>query len=99
MLLVFSVSLLTIAFNIEAVRASGFVYIRADGSIEGTTNIMTVDNVIYNLTDNLYGSIIIERNNIVVDGAGYTVNGKGSETGIYLSGRNNVTLKNVEVTN
>ena len=35
------------------VEASGTITIKADGSIEGTTDIMTVDNVTYTFTANI----------------------------------------------
>jgi parallel beta-helix repeat protein len=42
---------------------------------------------------------VVERDNIVVDGAGYTVQGMGASYsgGISLSGRGNVTIKNTNV--
>jgi len=84
---------------IQAVAPARAIYIRADGSVEGTTHITSVDNVTYAFTGNIYDEIVVERDNIVVDGAGYTVQGTGSGTGIDLSDRSNVTIKNVEVTN
>jgi len=53
----------------------------------------------YTFTSNIYEPIVVTADNIIIDGAGYTVQGTGSGTGIDLSDRNNVTLKNVEVTN
>jgi parallel beta-helix repeat protein len=45
----------------------------------------------------------VERDDIVVDGSGYTVEGAGAFTsslyGIYLDGRSNVTIKNTNVKN
>ena len=87
-----------LATNIHFAKASGTVYIRADGSIDPTSApISTVDNVTYTFSDSIYDSIVIERDNIIVDGANYTVQGSGSGTGIYLSNRNNATIKNVEI--
>ena len=86
-------SMLTLAFNIQAVNAQGgTIYIRADGSIDPpTAPISTFDNVTYTLTGDIFNdSIWIERDNIVVDGAGYMV-----ENGIRLSDRINVTIKNM----
>jgi len=40
---------------------------------------------------------VVERNNIVVDGADFTIQGTGSGVGIDLTGRSNVTVKNMEV--
>jgi parallel beta-helix repeat protein len=94
------IGVLTLAFDIQQVKASGTIYIRADGSVEpSTANITSVDNVTYTFTNNINDYIVVQRNNIVVDGAGYTLRGTGSGTGIDLSYRNNLTLKNVEVTN
>jgi len=99
MLTLLFVGILSLTFGIQPVKAIGTIYIRADGSIEGTTDIMTVDNVTYTFTDNINGSIVIERDNIVVDGAGYTLQGTGSGYGIELSYRSNVTIKNMEIKN
>ena len=93
------VGILSFTFDIQQVEGSGTITIKADGSIEGTTDIMTVDNVTYTFTDNINGSIVIERDNIVVDGAGYTLQGTGSGYGIELSYRSNVTIKNMEIKN
>jgi parallel beta-helix repeat protein len=93
------ISTLTAAFNIEPVKAEGeTIYIRSDGSIDPpTAPIFTVDKITYTFTGNIYDSIVVERDNIVVDGMDYTVEGTGSETGIFLSGRSNVTIKNVYI--
>jgi parallel beta-helix repeat protein len=84
--------------RVQKVEASGTIYIRADGSIDPPgAPISTVYNVTYTFTDNIFDEIVVERDNIVVDGAGYTVEGSGIRTGISLTGRSNVTIKNVEI--
>ena len=93
------IGFLGLAFRVQRVEAAGTIYIRADGSVEGTMDISSVDNVTYTFTDNINDEIIIERDNIVVDGAGYTLQGTGSEIGIYLLFRSNVTIKNMEIKN
>jgi len=71
-------SMLSVMFNVQMVKASGTIYIRADGSIDpSTTPISTTDNITYTLIDNIYDSIVIERDNIVVEGAGHEVRGTG----------------------
>ena len=89
------------AFNVQPVRASGTIYIRADGSVDPpTASISTVDNFTYTLTgDIFFESIAVERDNIVVDGAGYKVLGTNEKdtSGISLSRRRNVTIKNMEI--
>jgi len=100
MVILLITSMLALAFSIQPVKASGTIYIRADGSIDPpTAPISSSDNITYTFTDNIYDEIVVERDDIVVDGAGYTVQGTGSGNGISLSSRYNVTLKNVEVTN
>jgi parallel beta-helix repeat protein len=98
MLTLLLIGMLPLAFNIQPVKASGPIYIRVNGSIDpSTANITTVDNVTYTFTDNNYDMIIVERDNIVVDGIGYILQGTGSGTGITLSGRSNVTIKNMKI--
>jgi len=104
MLTLLLASMLTLAFNIQPVKAEGTIYIRADGSIDPPdAPISTVDYVTYTLTGNITSDadgVVVERSNIIIDGADYTV--EGSRTypyiGIYLSGVNNATIKNVNVT-
>jgi parallel beta-helix repeat protein len=74
-------SMLIFAINIQSGSAawSGSVYIRTDGSIDPPdAPIYTTDNVTYVLTDNITSDLIgidVERSNIVLDGAGYTIQG------------------------
>jgi len=101
-LLAFVSVLLSMAMVVWFIRpavAEETIYIRADGSIEGTTDISSVDNVTYTFTDNIFNqSIVVERDNIVIDGASYTVQGTGSGRGFDLRGRNNVTIKKTYIT-
>jgi len=92
------VGILTSPFNIQLVRASGTIYIRADGSVDPpTASISSVDNVTYIFTDNINDSIVVKRDDIVVDGAGYTLQGTGSGTGVVMSDRINITIRNLEI--
>ena len=80
------------------VPADTKIYIRADGSIEpSTANITTADKVVYAFTGNNPERKIIERDNIIVDGNGYTLQGTGSY-GIALFQRHNVTITDLTVT-
>jgi len=98
MLTLLLASMLTLTFNTQPVKASGTIYIRADGRVDPpTAPISTVDYVKYTLTGNIYNSIEVQRNNIVVNGAGYTVRGIGSGAGIALHQITNVTIRNVVV--
>jgi len=76
------------------------IYIRADGSVDPpTAPISSIDNVTYALTADINRSIVVERDNIVVDGAGYTLQSPYPRyyKGINLTGRSNVTIKNMEI--
>jgi parallel beta-helix repeat protein len=97
------VSTLTLAFNIQPVKASGTVYIKADGSIDPPdAPISSVDNITYTLTGNITSDadgIVVERSNIIIDEAGYTLQGTGAwlSKGIDLSGMCNVTIINANI--
>jgi len=95
-LLLIGISMLE--FDIQPVVASEIVYIRANGSVEGTDKIQRVGDI-YTFTGNINDSIVVERDNIVLDGAGYTLQGTGrfDSRGIDLSGRSNVTIENMQI--
>ena len=78
------------------------IYIRADGTIDPSpSSVSKISDTQYTLLDDIYGSIVIEKNNIVLDGANYVHNGdnKALSHGIDLTERNNVIIKNLEITN
>jgi parallel beta-helix repeat protein len=89
--------LLGVAVKVERIDASGTIYIRANGSVEGTDKIASADNITYALTGNISDSIVVERSNITIDGNGYTVQGSGSGNGFYWYDINNVTVKNTDI--
>ena len=95
------IGVLTLTGEIKPAKSewTGTVYIRADGSIDPPdAPIVTYDNITYTLTDNITSSengIVIERDNIVVDGAGYTIQSTG--IGIDLPNRSNVTIENINI--
>lgn len=82
--------------NVHRVEASATIYISEDGSIVPmTANITSADNVTYYFTDHNYDSIVVERNNVTIDGAGYMLKGTGIGTGIRC--RRNVTIKDIQI--
>jgi parallel beta-helix repeat protein len=91
--------LFVLAFTVQSAKAEfGTIYIEPDGRIyPSTAPIKNVGNVTYTLTDNINESILVLRNNIILDGAGYAVQGTGNGTGIALSGRSNVTIRNMTI--
>ncbi|MEM4713499.1 MAG: C25 family cysteine peptidase [Candidatus Bathyarchaeia archaeon] len=85
-------------------RATQPIYIRADGSIEPSTEYIERDGNVYTLTGNIAAEgdiIVIEKDNIVLDGAGYTIQGLVGKygAGIRLIERSNVTIRNIVITN
>jgi parallel beta-helix repeat protein len=103
------IGILTLAFNIQPVKASGTIYIRADGSIDPPTAPIQRVGSTYTLTDNIFvdypnDGIVVERDNIIIDGAGYTIEGSkigsGPEPwtyGIDLAHRNNVIIEDMKI--
>jgi len=87
-------------------QSSGTIYIRSDGSVDPDTAPIQIDGNIYTFTDNINidsgdCGIQVDRDNIVIDGAGFTLQGTAAyiSRGIDLSGRSNVTIKNMEIRN
>jgi parallel beta-helix repeat protein len=93
-------SFFAFAFTIQPAKAAtGTIIINPDGSISSPVpaNITTTDNVTYTFTDNNYLPITVSRSNITINGNGHTLQGNGAGTGINLSLRSNVTIKNMGI--
>jgi len=93
--------------DIGIVKAESTIYIRADGSVEGTDKIQRNGNV-YTFLGNIsidgsgVDGIIVERDNIVIDGADYALQLTGdmeSSIGIMLMERTNITIENLRILN
>ncbi len=100
-LIIALVGTLGVASKVQKVEASGTIYINADGSVDPpTANITSTDGITYAFTGDIFNdSIVVLRSNIVVDGAGYMLQGTGINysVGIRLSMTSNVTIKNLEI--
>lgn len=84
-------------FPVRTVKAdNNTIYIQTDGSINPPTAPILRVGETYTLTANITESIVIKKDNIVVDGAGYMVYGVG-DVGLDLSHRKNVTVRNFRV--
>jgi hypothetical protein len=91
---------------VQPVKAQflGSVYIASDGSIVGTNTIQR-NGDIYTLTANISGGIQVQKSNIVIDGAGYSLdeggidltNGIGQDP--TRSTISNVTIENLYIVN
>ncbi len=88
------------AFKVMPIRASGTIYIRADGSIDPqTAPISTVDNITYTLVGDIYDRVVVQRSDIIVDGDGHTLQGIGNGTAFLIPSVNNVTVQNTNIKN
>lgn len=93
--------LAVVMFNVTPVRAQGTITINADGSISPLGAPMQQNGNVYTLTGNITSNSVgieIERSNIIIDGAGYTVQGYGGGEGLDSS-MSNVTIKHTNVQN
>jgi len=87
-----------LAVRVQMVEASGTIYIRANGLVEGTDKIATADNITYTFTDNINDSIVIERSNIIIDGDRHTLQGvTHTGKGFSLNNIDNVTIKSTNI--
>jgi len=84
---------------------SGIIRIKDDGTIVGTDKIVQNGSV-YTLTGDLQASVgqneaylFIEKDNITLNGAGYTVKGEGLGSAIYMLRSQNVTVANFTIQN
>jgi parallel beta-helix repeat protein len=81
--------------------ASEVIYIKTDGSVEGTDRISSADNTTYVVTGDIDLPVVVERNTIIVNGSGFTIHGSGNQsdflTGLDLTGVTNVTVENLNV--
>lgn len=69
----------TIAFNIQPVGSNETIYIMPDGSVYPPTANSKRWKCFLHFADDIYGSIVVERDNIVVDGAVYSLQGNRSK--------------------
>lgn len=74
------------------------IRINSDGNVEGTNALRRVDNV-YSLTRDISDTIVVLCDDIILDGAGYTLQGKGESTGVFLQDMSSITIKNLKIAN
>lgn len=104
-LLVFS--MMVIAQPVRLVNANGIpappinhIFIESNGTVEPSTAPLLRDGNTYVLTGDMpNSSIVVNRDNIIIDGAGHGIHGYGFGyyDGIIISYRTNVTIKNLDI--
>ncbi|PVX23090.1 MAG: hypothetical protein CW716_12935 [Candidatus Bathyarchaeum sp.] len=78
------------------VEANGTIFINADGSVDGTNKILR-DGNLYVFTGDVFGSVVVEKDDVVIDGSDFSLEGTDVGTGISLRERTNVTVQNLAV--
>lgn len=73
------------------------IYIDSEGTVRGTDSIQRIGDK-YTLIHNVFGNLTVQREDAIVDGAGYILEGDGKSTGILLTSKN-VTITNFHLTN
>jgi parallel beta-helix repeat protein len=74
------------------------IEITESGTVNGTDRIQRSGNV-YTFTGDIEGSIVVLCSGVVIDGAGYTLQGDGSLTGVWLQEQSNVEIRNLHIRN
>lgn len=101
-LLILSFSIASFAVLAQAQTPfSGAIIIGSDGSINPTSAPIQKSGETYKLLDGFAGNITIQRDNIVLDGAGFvissTITGTETTVGVDLPFRSNVTVTNLQI--
>jgi parallel beta-helix repeat protein len=97
-------TMIMLTFNLRPAEAQlGSIIINPDGSITpGGAPISNTSNYYY-LTSDIsyptYNGIVVQKNDTVVDGNGYEVQGSGTADGFKLYQVSNVTIENMNVAN
>ncbi len=106
LLLVFLCGLALLMGSVQSIsgQSSVTIYIRSSGNVEPSAAPIQRTGDTYTLSDDVYGKIVIERDNIVLDCQGHFLTGGSniyniddSSVGMAVEGRNNVTIKNLSV--
>jgi len=97
-MLILLTSMISSMFSTGIVFAEETIYIRSDGSVDPPTAPITRAGNTYTFTANISQPIVIEKDNIVMDGNGYRLLGSGEESGFFLGGRSNVTIRKIHIT-
>jgi len=102
MLILLSASVQPSTLKVLSAETSGAIYIRVDGSVDPPdAPIINAGNATYRFIDDILAQdtfgLVIERDNIAIDGNGYTLQGLGNGSGIRLSKRENVTILNTHI--
>jgi parallel beta-helix repeat protein len=94
-------ALATILFSFAAIHpaypaSSGTIFIKPNGSVSPSNAPIQRSGQTYILTGNINRPIVVETNNIVVDGSGFTLQGSGGGVAVNLT-CSNVIVQNMKM--
>lgn len=100
MLTLLFVGMLMFTSDIQLVGASGTIYIRPNGDVDPPTAPILRNGNLYQITSDINGSIVIERDNVVLDGNNKSLYGGAQNLiGVDLANRKNVTITRLCIKN
>jgi parallel beta-helix repeat protein len=98
MLMLLITSMISLMLSLRVVGSPDTIYIQPDGTVNPSTAPISRSGNVYTFTANIYESIVIQKNNIIVDGNGYMLQGAPPSYGFTLNSRSNVTIRNTFIT-
>ncbi len=84
---------------IQPHKSTKFIRADATGGDCATIGIWNSTTLSCTLTQNLFETVQIDSDNITLDGNNFTISGFHTGSGVYLNGRSDVTIKNLQITN
>jgi len=98
-LMMFAAFIVAAPSKLFAASDSNVIYIRPDGSVEPVGAPIEHIGDLYKLADNVSAVILVQKDNILIDGNGYWIEGDGAGYGFDLTSRSNVTITNCTIAN
>jgi parallel beta-helix repeat protein len=98
-LIMYTAIIVAAPLKLFATSDSNVVYIRPDGSVEPVEAPIEHIGSLYRLTDNIFAVILVQKDNILIDGNSYWIKGDGAGYGFDLTSRSNVTITNCTIAN
>jgi len=74
------------------------IYIHADGAVDPSDSpLKNVDNHTYELEADVFGNVVVERSDVVIEGKGFWLCGVGEREGVKFFKVSNVTVRNLNI--
>src|SRR5512136_2959451 len=76
-------------------KAPPGITIYGNGTVDGTDRIIQADDRNYTLTSDISEKLTFLRDSIILNVKGHTLHGKSGQIGIFIQGRNGITITNL----